>query len=304
MSLIPPIVAGMATGGGVTLVIGQLLPKPPPQLRSAVSRLNSPLQESTTLALTRQEFASEAKSTLIPEALSTWLDSSGLVRASPEDLAILGKTPEQHVAEKISMAVLGFLLPPLAVALFSVAQVHLPIAVPVALSLAFGILSFFGPDIEVRGKAAKQRTVFLKILHSYLVNVALERRANRGIVQALEEAATVGDSWVLQRIRTTLLSAQIANVTPWLALEELGTVLGVMHLVEAAQTMRSASEEGTAVFTRLIAQAESLGDAVLAEERAIANARSERMIIPVSAMGLVIMVMMIYPTFSQMVNAH
>ncbi|MBW8806500.1 MAG: hypothetical protein JF587_21995, partial [Catenulisporales bacterium] len=72
----------------------------------------------------------------------------------------------------------------------------------------------------------------------------------------------------------------------------------------AAQTLRSASEEGTAVCQRLTAQAESLGDAVLTEERAVANARSERMVVPVTAMGIVIMSMMAYPAVTELINAR
>ena len=180
----------------------------------------------------------------------------------------------------------------------------MPVAVPAGLSLIIGALCFFGPDIEARAKATKARAEFNKVLYSYLVNVALERRANLGIVQALSDAASVGDSWVLQRLRSSLLAAQISNIAPWRALEELGTSLGIVHLVEAAQTMRSASEEGTAVFQRLIAQAESLGDAVLAEERAIAVARSERMVVPVTLMGMVVMLMMAYPAFAQLSSIH
>lgn len=304
MSLVTPIVAGVAAGGGLTLVIAQVLPKPPPELRSAVARLNSPLKESTQLISDPRDTAQEERTSIVPASVLSWLAGSGLVRAAPEDLAILGKASDRHTAEKIGMAVLGFIFAPLFAVFAGLAGIHLAIEIPAALSLVLGGFAFFGPDIEVKGRATKARTEFDKILHGYLVNVALERRANLGILQALSEAAAIGDSWVLHRIRTTLLAAQMSNVPPWQALEELGTVLGVMHLAEAAQTMRSASEEGTAVFNRLVAQAESLGDAVLVEERVIANARSERMIVPVTLMGMVVMIMMAYPAFAQLAGAH
>ena len=38
MSLVAPIVAGIAGGTGLTLVVANLLPSPPPELRSAVER--------------------------------------------------------------------------------------------------------------------------------------------------------------------------------------------------------------------------------------------------------------------------
>ncbi len=241
------------------------------------------------------ESSSEGGSALAPLWLTSWLENSGLVRAKAQDLALLGRTKERHVAAKLVSGVAGLLIGPAVLAFAYVLHIGVPVFFPVGLSLILGVVCFFGPDGEVRTKAGKARTEFNKILHSYLVSVALERRANRGIMQALDEASRVGDSWVLQRIRSTLLAAQISNMTPWQALEELGANLGIPHLAEAAQTMRSASQEGTAVFTRLLAQAESLGDAVLAEERAIAAERSERMIIPVSAMGMVIIIMMAYP---------
>jgi hypothetical protein len=294
MSLVTPIVAGTAAGLGITLVVAQVLPKPPPELRSAVARLNSPLRASVSHAAVAEQ-TGDAHSSPIPDWLLSWFADSGLVRARSQDLAILGKSREQHITAKILTGLLGVLFAPAMMAVAFAAGIRVPIVIPAGLSVILGAICFFGPDAEVKSKAEKARTEFTKILHSYLVSVALERRANRGILQALEEAAAIGDSWVLHRIRSTLLAAQMSNLTPWQALEELGTTLGVVHLAEAAQTMRSASQEGTAVFARLLAQAESLGDAVLAEERAVANERSERMIIPVSAMAIVIIMIMAYP---------
>ncbi|GAA2019452.1 hypothetical protein GCM10009839_14910 [Catenulispora yoronensis] len=304
MSLVAPIVAGVVAGGGLTLVVAHLLPSPPPELRSAVQRLNSPLREATPVASDPRLAPGAKGRSILPEPLLTWLQGSGLVLASPEDLAILGKNATTHSAEKIGMGVLGLLLPA-ALTLFLVAlKIHISLAIPIGIALLVGAVCFFGPDLEIRGRARSARAEFLKVLHAYLINVALERRANLGIVQAMTEAATVGDSWVLQRIRATLLASQMSNTTPWRALEELGTELGVMHLVEAAQTLRSASQEGTAVFQRLVAQADSLGDAVLTEEKAVANARSERMVIPVTLMGIVIMIMMAYPAVVELARVR
>ncbi|GAA1975240.1 hypothetical protein [Catenulispora subtropica] len=304
MSLVGPIVAGIAAGGGLTLVVAQLLPSPPPELRSAVQRLNAPLREATpTAGHPRTGEGSKGKS-ILPEGLLTWIQGSGLMLAPPEDLAMLGRNATAHTAQKIGMGALGLLLPLVFTILMTAAKVHLSLAIPAGFALLLGALCFFGPDLEVKSQAARARTEFEKVLHAYLINVALERRANLGIVQAMSEAAAVGDSWVLHRIRATLLASQMSNTTPWQALEELGTELGVMHLVEAAQTLRSASEEGTAVFQRLTAQADSLGDAVLTEERAVANARSERMVVPVTCMGLVIMIMMGYPAVVEILNAR
>ncbi|NUR27979.1 MAG: hypothetical protein HOV83_19410 [Catenulispora sp.] len=304
MSLVAPIVAGVAAGGGLTLVVAHLLPSPPPELRSAVERLNSPLREATPVGADRRTAPGAKGQSILPASLLTWLQGSGLVLASPADLAILGRRPTAHTAQKVGMAALGLMLPMTLTVLLTAARIHVSLAVPVGFALLIGVLCFFGPDLEVRSQAARARTEFEKVLHAYLINVALERRANLGIVQAMSEAASIGDSWVLRRIRATLLASQMSNTTPWQALEELGTELGVMHLVEAAQTLRSASEEGTAVFQRLTAQADSLGDAVLTEERAVANARSERMVVPVTCMGLVIMIMMGYPAIVEILHAR
>lgn len=304
MSLVAPIVAGIAAGGGLTLVVGYLLPSPPPELKSAVERLNAPLREVSTLGVDSRTTVGEKGRSILPEPVLTWLKGSGLVLASPEDLAILGKNATTHSAEKISMGIAGLLLPTLLTMFLIAAKIQVPLAIPAGFAILFGVAAFFGPDLEVRSQAARARMQFEKVLHAYLVNVALERRANLGIVQAMSEAATVGDSWALRRIRAALLASQMSNTTPWQALEELGTELGVRHLVEAAQTLRSASEEGTAVFQRLTAQADSLGDAVLTEERAAANARSERMVVPVTCMGIVIMVMMAYPSVIELINVR
>ena len=113
MSMVAPIVAGGVAGAGLTLVVAQLLPSPPPELRSAVARLNSPLKEATPLFTEQQEINNGPNSSIIPESLIRWLDGSGLVRATSEDLALLGKTSEHHTAEKIGIGIVGLLFAPI-----------------------------------------------------------------------------------------------------------------------------------------------------------------------------------------------
>jgi hypothetical protein len=293
MSVTVAVLAGLLVAVGVTVMVAQLLPAPPPDLRSAIERLNAPLLDPATVG--RSERAARASLGMVPASWVAALRRSQFVRVPHTDLALLGENVDTFVATKISFGLMGLVMVPLGDVAATLSGLSLPWTVPVAGSLVIGLICFFLPDLSVRSRGAAARTVFVKVLYRYIYQVALQRRGSIGVLQALNDAAALGDSWVIARIRRVLLHADHANTAPWPALEQLAAQIGVPQLADAAATLRSASTENIAAYDRLIAQADALRDDIRTREHALANARSERLVIPVTVLAVVIVVIMTYP---------
>ncbi len=293
MNLAVAILAGLLTAVGITIVIGQVLPTPPPDLRSALERLNAPLLDAASAGRLHKQ---PARYGLVPGGWVSALRSSDLINVPRTDLAILGRSVDEFVAAKVSAGLVGLvLLPVIDLALLLAAGAGLPFLIPIAGSLVLGLLCFLLPDVQVRRSGAAARMIFIKVLYKYLYQVALQRRGSVGVLQALQDAAALGDSWVIVRIRNVLKYANNANIAPWGGLEVLADQIGVPQLAEAAATLRAASTESIGAYDRLVAQADGLRDDIRTREHAVANSRSDLLVIPTTILAIVIVAIMVYP---------
>ena len=74
--------------------------------------------------------------------------------------------------------------------------------------MALAAALFFVPDVDLHRRAAAARDELRHAVCAYLELVALERAGDAGTVEALERAATVGDSPAFIRIRDALTRAR------------------------------------------------------------------------------------------------
>jgi len=151
---------------------------------------------------------------------------------------------------------------------------------------------FVVPDLEVARKAATAREEFARATSAYLDLTALERAAGAGATQSLEQAATVGDSWVFVRLREQLIRARLSGTPPWDSLHDLADELALPELSDLADIMRLSGEEGAAVADTLRARSRGLRAALLTKEQTRANEESERMVVPVAFLGLIFLVIL------------
>ena len=166
---------------------------------------------------------------------------------------------------------------------------------PVLASLALGVGLSFLPDYNVRSDAAAARVEFARALSAYVDMVALERNAGSGPRQALEAAATTGDSWVFRRLAEELARSRWSGVPPWDALTTLADDLGLPELGEVSDIMRLSGEEGAAVYPTLRARSASMRAALTAAELAKANAAGERLSMPVAVLALIFLILLAVP---------
>lgn len=211
----------------------------------------------------------------------------GRITLPAQDLALLRISPAEHLGKRVLFALYGLLLPQVFQGLLALSGGALPFALPAFVSLALAALFWFFPGREVARDAAAARQVVRHAAASYLERVALARIANSGAAQALTETAQVGNGWIFARMRQVFHQADLAGVTVWDALKQLGDELGIPELTRPADTLALAGE-GAAVYTTLQAQARQLRIALLSDAKAEANAASAAMVLPVTA-GVILM---------------
>ena len=288
----PVVLAGATLGAGLTLVVRSLLPNTP-DLAAALDRLDATAAAPSMTAPNSGRFGH-----LRDRAVPPVVQAFGL-RRYRSDLDLVGETPEDLAVRKIGYGLLGLVFPALLAATLTLLGVSPPLVIPAAASLALGAVLFTVPDLDLRRRAGAARDELRHAVCAYLELVALERAGDAGTVEALERAATVGDSPAFLRIRDALTRAELAGQPPWTGLTQLADAVGVPELADIADIMRLSGEDGAAVYATLRARAASLRSQLLSANAAAANAASEHMVVPVAFLGIAFMALIGYPAFAR-----
>lgn len=290
MSVMPGVLAGAAVGGGLALLVRELVPAQPSLERSLLRR--SP----------REAVAPAASP---DEAVGRWLLQR--LRHLPgvsiptKSLALLQQPAERFVLLKVGMALLGLLLPSMALLPSTLLGGGVPFAVPAVAGLAAAAVLWFVPDLSVRDQARRAREEFAHAMAAYLDLVALKRAGDAGPSEALELAAAVGEGWAFQRIGQALARARIDKITPWQALADMTEELGLPVLDDVADIMRQSSDDGAAVYTTLRGRARALRTELLEAQAAEANADSEKMTAPGALLAVLVMLLLAFPAVIRIV---
>jgi hypothetical protein len=295
----PVLLLGALMGLGLFLVARELLPSHP-ELVSALARI-----EGRAAAPRQQLLLGGTRRDSLENTLGGWLAArlaggAGL-RIPHRDLALVGRSVEQFLLQKVAMGLLGLLFPPLLAIVMGLIGLQLPFPIPVAAGLVFAGVLFFTPDLTVRQLAEQARSDFKRAVCAYLDLTALQRASHSGAITALQRAAEPCRGWVFTRIREELLHAELDGVPPWDGLKALAEDLGVPELGDVGDIMRMSGEDGAAVYETLRSRAKSLRGAILAQHEAQANSDSEKMVAPGAVLTLLMIVMVGYPAFARIV---
>ena len=259
-----------------------------PDLASALDRLDARHYPTSVPGTSTPGTAGGRGGTLAAKVGTRLLGEFGIhVRLPYKDLNLLQIPAAEHLGRRVLLCLYGLLLPQMLQALLALAGASFPVAVPAAVSLALGAVFWLAPGRDVRRGAAAARLIVRHAAASYLERVALARIANSGAGQALTQTAQVGDGWIFQRMRQAFDHAELAGVTPWEALRQLGNELDIPELTRPADTLALAGD-GAAVYTTLQAQARQLRIALLTDTKAQANEASAAMVLPVT-LGVILM---------------
>ncbi|MFE4663804.1 hypothetical protein ACFRI7_03130 [Streptomyces sp. NPDC056716] len=269
------VIGGALAGLGLVIAARGILPGRP-DLGDVLSRMDATRLEN----LDRNRDSTPR--TLMEKAGTLLLRTAGegTLRLPRQQLELVGRSPAAHLGRKLALALYGLLLPVLAVSVASLAGFPLPFAMPAIAGLGLALVFWLLPDLQLKQEAVEAKEDFRYAVKAYLRLVQLERAADAAPTQALKKAAEVGEGWVFAKIRDTITRAELEGISPWEGLKRLSIELDVPELG---------------------AQARSLSGALVTSAKAQANMASEKMVMPVAMLVLIMTVYIGYPALSRIV---
>jgi tight adherence protein C len=276
--------------GGVLLAISGWL-QPTPNLRRVVAHLQrQPATPAHGIAGRRDRF--------LQSAATTARRHPRLMPTDP-DLALAGRTPEQHVVWLVLAAFTGFVIPPLVLSLLQASGiVGLGWFVPLGLAAAgaaLGPLMLHASTVE---KATRVRSDLRYQVSAYLDVVTMLLAGNTGYEGALEQAAQAGDGRLFAELRRRMRESGARGSSLTDALRRTGMDLGLDELEQVAATAALSAAEGAPVARTLAAKCATLRSALATEQETEARLRTSKLTTPIVGMALIFMSLVIYPALN------
>jgi tight adherence protein C len=197
-----------------------------------------------------------------------------------EDLRVLGRTPQEQAVRVGSYVLLAGVLAPWTVFVWRLVGVSLPLFVPLAIAIVGAAAGVLVPFRSLRSEAGQRRQDFVHALAAWCDVVVMSLASGRGVTQAMQTAAAAGEGWPFVELRAALSAAHLEGVTPWEALDALGTELGVEDLSTLASMIAMAGEEGAAVRQTVAAKARTIREKITSDTELAAGAMTEVMSLP------------------------
>ena len=299
--MIAALVLGAGAGGGLLLIARGIAP-PRPSLADALAQLRRTPEPAPIIA----GGADGGFAARLGGPVARLFGPAGARRLLwgrvRRDLAVLGRSPERHLAEKTALALVGLVVVPACAAVLAVGGLTLPLAVPVWAAILLAVGGFVVPDLGIHTEAEARRRDFRHALSSFLDLVVIALAGGGGVETALADAASIGDGWAYDQLRRSLDDARLARRSPWTALDRLGDRLGVTELGELAASVGLAGTEGAKVRASLQAKAVSLRSHQLAEAETAAQAATERMSLPVVLLFVGFLCFIGYPAIERVMT--
>lgn len=302
-------ILGAIAGLGLWLVVREFVPSHP-QLRAAISNLAPdnltleapapalPGRRDTQVGAWIDRHCSALPGFRPPlkdlDILSSAEPAEELLTPQGADRARMSRTVQAHYASKAKWALIGFVAPLAYSTLLSLGGRGIGFQLPAFASLVLAAVCWILPDQRVHAKAVEYREAAGRACVTYMQLVAIARYSGLAAESALFAAAEVSDDWIFRRIREELNRAQWAGTAPWEGLRHLSRRIEIPALMQVADIMALASEAGASVATQLIARAESLDDAILAEDDKAAAKASTTMVVPLVMTVFVFLLTMLY----------
>ncbi|MGI8778099.1 MAG: type II secretion system F family protein [Acidimicrobiales bacterium] len=280
--MIPVLTAGALVGLGVFLI----------------ARALRPTQPSLSMVLARVNGGTSAEPVATLEASARWAARVGppLARALERlniglgdlesDLAVIGRSVEDHMALRAAGAVGGVAFAAFFGALLGLAGLAPSPLLTVWLAVAAALIGFVVPDTAARRRAVERRQAFRQSMAFFLDLVIVILAGGAGVGSALRQAAAAGDGWAYVQIRGALARGRVKREPPWVVLGRLGAELGVTELEELAASVSLAEREGASVRQSLSAKGASIRDHQLADAEAAAASATVAMSAPLVLLGI------------------
>jgi tight adherence protein C len=288
--MLAPLLAGLLGGLGVWCIARAIIPNTPP-LDQALASLSEPRWSDTD----RGPAGVEGQA----HRLGRWIMDVTGADISPlkADLAMLNRTEEVHLIERLKTAAFWAAVPPMFLIFGLIATGNL-ICSPtlIAAALVMGLIAgWFLTDGQIRTQAATGRTEFEAALTTYLGLVSIGLAGGAGIQQALQDAVEQGDGSSFTILRRSLTDARVRGVSPWISMGETGERMGLEAMTDLSSTMELAGTSGAHIRESLMTKAKSLRNHQIAQIEREASGRTTAMAGPTGLMMAGFVVLLIYP---------
>jgi hypothetical protein len=217
--------------------------------------------------------------------LDTAISSSGLAPA----LSIVGRDPASFVAETAAKALGGA-----AVITFG-ARASFGVTTPVTLLGVFGAAAALASAVEtktVMDRAKARRSEMLVALAGFMEVTRLAAQT-RSVEGAMRVGIDAGVTWPFETLRRAVDQSDRLGDAPWVGVAALGRSFAMEDLVEVADVFAGASREGTRVNEMLRSRADVLRERVTNHEIAEAEARTEKLALPIAGIGFSLVTLLI-----------
>ncbi|MCC9309956.1 type II secretion system F family protein [Kitasatospora sp. RB6PN24] len=300
--MILTLLTGSVCGLGLFLLVRTLMPARP-GAAAQVARIDA-MRTATGTASQATPSQQRGRSSALeerigPKMAALYASQGWQLRAIRKDLAILDRSMESFLAQKVMFSAAGLLLGPAVAFLVYLAGLTTSAATPLWLTLIFIIACFFAPDQEVRTQARERRKEFQRALATYLTLVHLNLAGGAGLPEALKATSEVSDIWPMVRIRRALDEARLTGAHAWEAPGRLGEEIGVADLVDLTATLSLVAEDGARVRASLAARAETLRKRELADLEGAAAARSQSMLVAQLLLCFGFLIFLGYPALTR-----
>lgn len=277
---------GPLFGIGVVLCVSAFAPAPQP-LQEALARFHRPAIAPP-----------KSQSVLTRLFGDSWISTSWgrrLLDGTQADLRICETTPAEHLAQRVSIALIALLWAPATTALIAAAGIEVPWILPIWTSLVLAPIGFLFPSISLKAKARARRRAFRHAFSSFLDIVSVSLAGGRGVDGALNDASEAGNGWAFVALADCLMQSRLRGETPWMGVARLGRELQISELEELAASANLAGAEGARVRASIAAKAKALRLRGLTDIEAAAQSASERMSLPIVALMVGFVVFLGYP---------
>jgi Flp pilus assembly protein TadB len=211
------------------------------------------------------------------------------------DLTVLDRDPTSHLAEKLTAAMVGFLLPPVLAVGLAATGSPLPWGVPAVFAVGLAAAGFLAPDRAAHTDAEAARRALRAAFAAFLDLATIALAGGAGLEEALDDAANAGTGPAYTKLRHAVDHAVLTGRPIWEPLIALGETHGVTELVETAAAVALAGTEGARIRATLTQKATTLRLRQLTAAEADATAATERMSLPVVLLFVGFLILIGYP---------
>lgn len=287
------VLVSLLAATGLTLLVRAVL-RTQPRLDEALDRMSAPGIVNTPTSNRRT----------ITTRLGHWTAARipPVLMPPAPDLEITQTSRADHVGRKAVAGLGGLAILPIAVPIWSMVGLTIPVTITGGASLLLGALGFFIPDLILRDRAASARLDAARASVAYLLLSSIARASGAGIAETMYGTATAFTTPAYLRLREVLDRARWTGQSPWTSLQEEGQRTGVPETSEVGDIMRLAGEADAAVTETLRARARSLRETLLAREIALEKRRTSSLALPIAALALVFVIGTVYPPLARLIG--